>query len=103
MLQLFFSVIGIPYKTLTHAETDNTYARNIANLVNKVCMLARETGAEYQKHSLRASCIQCLSVMEEVTRLWRGTITGLTAIPVVARMEECEAENAPMCGDISPF
>ncbi|KNA11501.1 hypothetical protein SOVF_134650 [Spinacia oleracea] len=53
-------------QTLTrfiYSQNDSTYARNIATLVNKVCMLARETGEEHQKHSLRASCLQCLSAM----------------------------------------
>lgn len=53
-------------QTLTrfiYSQTDGTYARNIATFVNKVCMLARETGEEHQKRSLRASCLQCLSAM----------------------------------------
>uniref|UniRef100_A0A803L4F5 Uncharacterized protein n=1 Tax=Chenopodium quinoa TaxID=63459 RepID=A0A803L4F5_CHEQI len=44
-------------------QTDGTYARNIATFVSKVCILARESGVEHPKHSLRASCLQCLSAM----------------------------------------
>ncbi|KAJ4955982.1 hypothetical protein NE237_012765 [Protea cynaroides] len=53
-------------KTLTRFicnQADGTYAHNIEKLVHKVCMLARESGEEYRKCSLRASSLQCLSAM----------------------------------------
>ncbi|KAL2490399.1 Uncharacterized protein Adt_26027 [Abeliophyllum distichum] len=42
---------------------DGTYTHNIENLVHRVCTLARTTGDEHQKHSLKASSLQCLSAM----------------------------------------
>lgn len=60
------SVQVVGCQTLTrfiYSQTDGTYARNIGTFVNKVCMLAKETGEEHQKRSLRASSLQCLSAM----------------------------------------
>ncbi|KAH9627082.1 hypothetical protein KSS87_023770 [Heliosperma pusillum] len=53
-------------QTLTqfiYCQTDGTYAHNIGNSIRKLCMLARETGEEHDKRSLRASSLQCLSAM----------------------------------------
>ncbi|XP_059652292.1 protein SEMI-ROLLED LEAF 2 [Cornus florida] len=53
-------------QTLTrfiYSQVDGTYTYNIESLVQKVCILARETGEEHQKRCLRASSLQCLSAM----------------------------------------
>ncbi|KAK9147050.1 hypothetical protein Sjap_006953 [Stephania japonica] len=53
-------------QTLTkfiYCQTDGTYAHNIENLVNHVCMMARKTGEEQSKSRLRASSLQCISAM----------------------------------------
>ncbi|XP_015874915.3 protein SEMI-ROLLED LEAF 2 isoform X2 [Ziziphus jujuba] len=53
-------------QTLTrfiYGQADATYARNIENLVPKVCSLACEKGDDHQKICLRASSLQCLSAM----------------------------------------
>ncbi|XP_047325648.1 protein SEMI-ROLLED LEAF 2 isoform X2 [Impatiens glandulifera] len=53
-------------QTLTrfiYSQVDGTYTHNIENMVQKVCMLARETGQDSEKCSLRASSMQCLSAM----------------------------------------
>nr|XP_010938251.1 uncharacterized protein LOC105057345 [Elaeis guineensis]XP_029124027.1 uncharacterized protein LOC105057345 [Elaeis guineensis]XP_029124028.1 uncharacterized protein LOC105057345 [Elaeis guineensis] len=45
-----------------YSQADNTYARNIESLVQKVCMLSHGQG-EGQKSLLRAASLQCLSAM----------------------------------------
>ncbi|KAM3250975.1 hypothetical protein P3L10_005045 [Capsicum annuum] len=46
-----------------YSQVDGTHSYNIETLVPKVCSLARETGEEREKRSLRASSLQCLSAM----------------------------------------
>ncbi|XP_024020255.1 protein EFR3 homolog, partial [Morus notabilis] len=53
-------------QTLTrfiYSQADGTYTHNIESFVHKVCLLARERGGDHQRHSLRASSLQCLSAM----------------------------------------
>ncbi|KAK9673386.1 hypothetical protein RND81_12G164300 [Saponaria officinalis] len=62
--QVSVQIVGC--RTLTqfiYSQTDGTYAHNIGSFVRKLCMLARETGEEHEKRTLRASCLQCLSAM----------------------------------------
>lgn len=46
-----------------YSQVDGTYARNIENLVEKVCVLSHKTADELQNRSLRASSLRCLSAM----------------------------------------
>ncbi|PHU25855.1 hypothetical protein BC332_04187 [Capsicum chinense] len=51
-----------------YSQVDGTHTYNIETLVPKVCSLARETGEEREKRSLRASSLQCLSAMASICR-----------------------------------
>ncbi|KAF3783263.1 EFR3-like protein [Nymphaea thermarum] len=53
-------------QTLTnfiYSQADGTYTHNIESLVCKICTLAREDGEGFDKKSLRAASLQCLSAM----------------------------------------
>lgn len=51
------------FNGLMYEQADGTYTHNIESFVHKVCLLARERGGDHQRHSLRASSLQCLSAM----------------------------------------
>ncbi|KAF3791178.1 EFR3-like protein, partial [Nymphaea thermarum] len=53
-------------QTLTnfiYSQADGTYTHNIESLVCKICTLARDDGEGFDKKSLRAASLQCLSAM----------------------------------------
>ncbi|KAL9255437.1 SEMI-ROLLED LEAF 2-like protein [Drosera capensis] len=58
------SVAGCQVLTnFIYNQTDGTYAHSIESMAHQVAKLARETGDEHQKLSLRASSMQCLAAM----------------------------------------
>lgn len=69
-------VMGISYACLIYVlprQVDGTYARNIENLVEKVCLLARRSDDVHQKQKLRAASLQCLCAMV----IWKQGFTML--------------------------
>ncbi|KAL8166341.1 hypothetical protein V2J09_007840 [Rumex salicifolius] len=58
------------------SQIDGTYARNIENLVPKVCTLARENG----EHQLQASSLQCLEAMVWFMAEFSNIFEGLDEI-----------------------